>query len=121
MDREDAVEAGDLEDLRDVAVAADERKLTLVRAEALYATDEHAERGRVDEGRVAEVDDDVATTLVDHLEQLLLELGRGVEVDLTRQGDHVLVVAQLLGLDVEIHVRGSPVRRQDVSVLPGRR
>ena len=52
VDREDAVEPGDLEDLRDVAVAADERELAVVRAQPLDAADEHAERRRVDERRV---------------------------------------------------------------------
>src|SRR3954453_6889259 len=98
---EHTVESGDLEDLRDVAVAADERELAVVRAEALDPADEHAERRRVDEGRVAEVDDDLLAALPDHLEQLLLELRRGVEVDFAREGDDVRIVAQLLGLDVE--------------------
>src|SRR5205814_363231 len=42
--------------------------------------------------------------LSDHVEELLLELRRRVEVDLARQRDHVRVVAQLLRLDVEIHI-----------------
>src|SRR5438045_2093441 len=86
-DREDAVEPRDLEDLRDVPVAADERQLAVVRAEALDAADEDAEGRGVDEGRTAEVDDDLLPALADHLEQLLLELGRRVEVDLAGQRD----------------------------------
>src|SRR5207248_9639813 len=88
IDREDAVEPRDLEDLRDVPVAADERELAVVRAEALDAADEDAEGRRVDEGRSAEVDDDLLPALADHLEQLLLELGRRVEVDLGGQRGH---------------------------------
>jgi hypothetical protein len=65
---------------------------------------EHAERRRVDERRRAQVDDHVPATLVDHLEQLLLELRRRVEVHLACQRDHVLLLAQLLGLDVEVHL-----------------
>src|SRR5436190_6727619 len=103
VNREDAVEAGDLEDLGDVAVTADERELSLVRAQPLDAPDEHAEGRGVDERRVAEVDDDLLAALADHLEQLLLELGRGVQVDLACKRDHIGVVSQLLGLDVEIH------------------
>src|SRR6185503_2046575 len=52
IDREHPVEPGDLEDLRDVPIRADERELPLVGAEALHAADEHAERRRVDERRV---------------------------------------------------------------------
>src|SRR3954468_15256512 len=103
VDREDAVEAGDLEDLGDVAVAADERELALVRAQPLDAADEHAERRGVDERRVAEVDDDLLAALTDHLEQLLLELGRGVQVHLARQRDDIGVVAELFRFDVEVH------------------
>src|SRR3954453_4709292 len=76
VDREDAVESCDLEDLRDVAVAADERELPLVRAQPLDPADEHAERGRVDERRIREVDDHVLRALADHVEELLLELRR---------------------------------------------
>src|SRR5207249_11548248 len=49
IDREDTVEPGDLEDLRDVPVAADERQPAVVRPQALDAAHEHAECGRVDE------------------------------------------------------------------------
>src|SRR5579885_2376646 len=100
VDGEDAVEAGDLEDLRDVAVAADERELAVVRAQALHAADEHAERRGVDEGGRREVDDHLTPALPDHLEQLLLELRCRVQVDLARERDHVRVVGDLLGLDV---------------------
>ena len=55
-----------------------------------------------------EVDDDVLPALPDHLEQLLLELRRRVQVDLARERDDVLVVAQLLGLDVEVHAVSPP-------------
>src|SRR5919108_5345281 len=72
VDREDAVEARNLEDLRDVAIAADERQLSVVRAQALDAADEHAEGRRVDEGCVGEVDDDVGGALADHVQKLLL-------------------------------------------------
>src|SRR4029079_6979619 len=108
IDREDPVETRDLEDLRDVPVAADERELAVVRAQPLHAADENAEGGRVDERRVRGVDDDVLAALPDHLEQLLLELGRRVEVDLARERDDVTVVAQLLGLDVEVHASVPP-------------
>src|SRR6266540_3771631 len=103
IDGEDAVEAGDLEDLGDVAVAADERQLTVVRAQPLDTADEHTESRRVDERRVAEVDDDLLAALADHLEQLLLELRRRVEIDLAGERDHIRVVSQLLCLDVEVH------------------
>ena len=70
----------------------------LLCAEPLDAADEHAERRRVDERRVREVDDDVLATLTDHVEELLLELGRGVQVDLARERDHVGRLVDLLCL-----------------------
>src|SRR4029079_5521581 len=105
IDREDLVETGDLEDLGDVAVTADERELAVVRPQSLDAAHEDAERRRVDERRPAEVDDDLLAPLADHLEQLLLELGRRVEVDLTGERDDIRVSAELLRLDVEIHAQ----------------
>jgi hypothetical protein len=108
VNREDLVQAGDLEDLGDVAVVADERELSAARPQTLEAAHEHAEGRGVDEGGVAEVDDDLLGPLADDLEQLLLELGRGVEVDLAREGDHERLASDPLRLDVEVHV--SPCR-----------
>src|SRR5207302_6743876 len=98
IDREHAIEAGDLEDLRDVAVATDERKLAVVRPQPLDTADKHAEGRGIDEGRVAEVDDDVLPAFADHLEELLLELRGCVEVDLAGESNDVRVLSQLLGL-----------------------
>src|SRR5262249_22507360 len=86
-----------------VPVAADERQLPVVRAEALHPADQDTEGGRIDEGGRGEVHDHLLAALPDHLEQLLLELRSRVEIDLAGQGDHVRVVGDLLGLDVEVH------------------
>ena len=76
--------------------------------EPLGSADEDAERGRVDEGGVGEVDDsDLAQHLVDHFE-LLLELGAVLEVDLAGERDNVGRIAQLLGVDVEVLRRTLP-------------
>src|SRR5205085_12163116 len=66
VDREDAVEAGDLEDLGDVPAVADERELAVVRPEPLDAADEDSQGRRVDERRVGEVDDHFFAALPDH-------------------------------------------------------
>ena len=116
VDGEHPVETGDLEDLRDVAVAAHERQLAVARPQPLDPADEYAERRRVDEGRVGEVDDHLLRALADHVEQLLLELGRRVEVDLARQRDDVCVALDLLRLDVEVHVVSLGSRRSVISV-----
>src|SRR3954451_9261397 len=103
IDREHAVETRDLEDLRDVAVAADERELPVVRPEPFHAADEDAERRRVNKRRGAKDNDALLAALADHLEQLLLELRRRIQVDFAGEGDHIGVVSQLLRLDVEVH------------------
>src|SRR4051812_876526 len=104
MNREDAVEARDLEDLADVLVRADDRQRAARGAQALDATDQHTEGGRVDEGGLRQVDDDLLLALLDDLDHPLLELGRGVEIDLAAELDYVRVAVDLLILDAEVHV-----------------
>src|SRR4051794_5150861 len=77
VDREDAIQSGDLEDLRDVLIRADECERAAGGTQALDAADEHTERGRVDEGRLRQVDDKMLLAVLDHLDETLLELGRG--------------------------------------------
>src|SRR3954453_3446103 len=67
VDREDAVEPRDLEDLGDVLVGADERQRPAGGAQSLDPADQHAERGGVDEGRLREVDDELLLAVLDHL------------------------------------------------------
>src|SRR5512133_259609 len=103
IDREDTVEPGDLEDLRDVPVAADEREPAVLVTEPLDAADEDAEGRRIDERRVREVDDDLFPAFSDHIEELRLELGRGVEIDFPGEGDDVRRIVDFVRLDVEVH------------------
>src|SRR3954463_4181661 len=104
VDREDAVEPRDLEDLGDVLVGADERERATGRPQALHAADEHAKRRRVDEGRLREVDHELLLTVLDHLDETLLELRGGVEIDLPAEFDDVRVGVDLFVLDVEVHL-----------------
>ena len=67
MNREDAVEAGDLEDLGDVVVGADEHQGVVRGAQALDASYQHAERGGIDEGGLREVYDDLLLPGLDQL------------------------------------------------------
>jgi hypothetical protein len=57
-DREDLIQPRDLERLGDVLVGVDDRQPPVVRAQALDRADEDAERRGVQEGGLAEVDDD---------------------------------------------------------------
>src|SRR6201999_3623943 len=85
VNREDAGEPGDLEDLGDLLIRADERERAAGRPQTLDSADESAERGRVDEGRLRQVDDKMLLAVLDHLHKPLLELGRGVEIHLAAQ------------------------------------
>ena len=72
--------------------------------EALDATDEYAERRRVDEGGLRQVHDDLLLARLDQLDHALLELGRGVEVDLAAKLNYVSGVVDGLVFDMEVHV-----------------
>jgi len=97
-DREDLVEAGDLERLLDVRVGVDDRELAVAGAQPLDGADQHAERRRVEEGRLAEVDDDARGAVLDRLGERLLQLRRGEQVDLAAHRDDVAAPVQgLLG------------------------
>src|SRR5262245_3190537 len=61
-DREHAVEQGDLEDLADIPVAADEQEASSGRAQSLHAAEQDAERRRIDERRLLEIDHDYLRT-----------------------------------------------------------
>src|SRR4051794_17189508 len=67
VNREDAVESGDLEDLADVLVGADDRQRTAGRAQALDAADKDAQCRRVDECGLRQVDHDLLLALLDDL------------------------------------------------------
>jgi hypothetical protein len=71
-------------------------------ADALEPADEHAEPGRVQEVDLLQVDDDVVGAVADQLDQLLAQLWRGVDVDLTGHLEHRVVVI-LAHVEVEIH------------------
>src|SRR5256714_14627565 len=108
VDREDPVEAGDLEDLGDVLVGADERQRPTGRAQPLDAANQHAERGRVDEGRLGNVDDESLLAVLDHLDETLLELRSRVEVDLAAKLDDVGLLVDFLILNLEVHLALGP-------------
>src|SRR5690348_66468 len=98
VDREHLREAGDLQHLQDPALGADEGQIAVVAPDALEPPDEDSEARRVEELHTFEVDQDRALTLVDQLDELLAELGGGIDVDLALDGQDGPAVAFL---DVE--------------------
>jgi hypothetical protein len=59
VNRNHAIEPGDLEDPAQIGVGQDEHELCAVRPEPAQAAHEDAEGRRVDERRLGEIDDDV--------------------------------------------------------------
>src|SRR5579862_7430393 len=109
MNREHAVEAGDLEDSENVAIGGDERKLDRLGRERLLRLDEDSERGRVDEGAFGEIDDYRAGAAAGSSHERRLELRCRVEIKLTGNRDHARSVAGKLGGRPEIdHVFALP-------------
>ena len=84
MDREDPVQPGDLEDLGDVLVGADEGERAAGGAEALDAPDEDAEGGGVDEGGVGEVDLYTAPEFKERMVELIESGKKQIVVDLSK-------------------------------------
>src|SRR3712207_6745681 len=73
VDREDLGEPGDLEDLQDAALGADQQQVAVVAAQPLEPPHQHAETGGVEEVDALEVDDDPVLALADELDQPLAE------------------------------------------------
>src|SRR5919201_5554063 len=81
----------------------DERDLAALRPQSLEAAEQHAERRRVDERGLGEVDDDATRAGADQAEQLALEMRRRVEVALAGNRDETDTVVQPLALDPDLH------------------
>src|SRR5687768_3585518 len=119
VDGEDLGEAGDLEDLEDAPLRADQRQVTVVAPHTLQPADQHAEAGRVEELDAFEVDQDRALTLVDQLDQLLAELWCRVDVDLALHRQDGPTVA-FFDVKPKIHVRSLRALRRAAAILtPG--
>src|SRR6476469_3400709 len=88
VDREDLGQAGDAEDLEDALLGADQAQRALVGAHPLEATHEHAETGGVEELDALHVDHDVVLAGAHEVDQLLAQLGSGVDVDLASDDDN---------------------------------
>src|SRR4051794_5373376 len=90
-DGEHAVETRDAERLDDGVVGAHDDERSVEPPQPPVRPDEDAERGRIDEGRLGEIHDDMRPALVDRGGHALLELRGGEEVDLAGDGHDVRV------------------------------
>ena len=87
------VEPGDLEDLEDRGSEQTRASSPSLVRTRLSAPTEDPEPGRVEELDPVEVDDDVVATVVDQLDELLAQPGRGGDIDLAGDGDDRPAVA----------------------------
>src|SRR5215217_6231643 len=103
LDRKQSVKSGDLEDLEEVLVDADERERATRALQPLQCADDHAKPGRVDERHLQEVDHDPPLALLEKRGQPLLELRRGVEVELAAELDEMGLGVDLVVGELEVH------------------
>jgi hypothetical protein len=87
VDAEYLVQAGDPEDPQDAVLRAYQVDPAVVRTDPLQAADEHAEAGRVEEVDAFHVHDQLVAARLDEADQLLSQLGSGVNVDLAANSD----------------------------------
>ena len=83
----DAVELDDLQHLHDCGLHTDEVCAAPVRPRVLVQADQNAQSGRVDEGHVFEVEDDILRT-VDQRQGLGLHVGRAVQIEIPVSSIH---------------------------------
>ena len=88
-DGEHGGQAGDLEDLHDPLVRHHQLQLASLFAAPLERADQHAERGRVEEGHGQEVDHQGGPALGDQGAQAFLQLRCGGDVDLPGHRHHL--------------------------------
>src|SRR5215217_5298041 len=103
LDRKQSVKSGDLEDLEEVLVDADERERATRALQPLQCADDHAKPGRVDEPHLQEVDRDPPLAVLEKRGQPLLELRRGVEVELAAELDEMGLGVDLVVGELEPH------------------
>jgi anti-anti-sigma factor len=86
MDHQDAIQHGDLEDATDLRLGDDQLQLTLAGAQALGASEQHAEGHGIDEGRVGQIDEHALRSVVDDVVQQIAEGRSEVKIRLTVHG-----------------------------------
>src|SRR5919197_1424531 len=109
VELEHLVHPGQLEDTEDRGLLGGDGKRAAAYAQALERADEDAQRGRVHERGVGQIDHDARLSRLDDLRQPPLELGSDVEVELP-MGTHDLGVG-IDGLVAEVDARDLLVER----------
>src|SRR3954454_17129681 len=122
-EREQQVQARDLEGAADARVGVDDDELAAALAHALVREYERGQSGRVHVARLGEVDDEPAVAGVDRAVQCLAQLGRRVEIEVPAHRDQVAIVIECVLGEGEVVGHGRPWNAATVplAAAPGRR
>src|SRR4051794_8110461 len=122
-EREQQVQACDLERAADARVGVDHDELAAALAHALVREYERGQPGRVHVARLREVDDEPAVAGVDRAVERLAQLGRRVEIEVPAHRDQVAIVIECVLGEGEVGGHGRPWNAATVPLgaAPGRR
>src|SRR5436190_23690597 len=120
VDAEDLRQPGDLQDLQDPLLRADQIQRAVVYPHPAQAPDQHPEAGGVEEPDLAQVDDELVAALADQVDEQLPQPRRRVHIDLALHVDDldaVLVVVTQL----QIHTSSSAMHGDISTSIPAPR
>src|SRR5215468_6450440 len=87
VDAKDLRQPGDLQDLQDPLLRADQVQRAVAGPHPLQAPDQHPEAGGVEEPDPAQVDDELVAALADQVDEQLPQPRRGIHIDLALHVD----------------------------------
>src|SRR5690348_1940094 len=106
VDAEDLRQPGDLEDLQDPLLRADQVQRAVVSPHPLQAPDQHPEAGGVEEPDLIQVDDELVAAPADQVDEQLPEPRRGIHIDLALHVDDLNAVLGMV-TQLQIHTSSS--------------
>src|SRR5215470_3711639 len=104
VDAKDLRQPGDLQDLQDPLLRADQVQRAVAGPHPLQAPDQHPEAGGVEEPDPAQVDDELVAALADQVDEQLPQPRRGVDIDLA---PHVDDLNAVLGVVTQLQIHMS--------------
>src|SRR3954451_5156321 len=115
-EREQQVQARDLEGAADARVGVDDDELAAALAHALVREYERGQAGGVHVAGLGEIDDEPVAPLVDRAVERLAQLGRRVEVEVPADGDQVAIVVEHVLGEGEVVGHGRPLDAPTVAL-----
>src|SRR5208282_5041794 len=120
MDAEDLHQPGDLEDLQDPLLGADQIQRAVVRPHPVQAAGQHPEAGGVEEPDLLQVDDEVVVVLAGQLDEQLTQPRRRIDIDLALDVDDLDAVPGVV-TQLQIHKSSSAVHGVISASIPAPR